>query len=379
MDERKVVLRASNVKKYYKTSVKAKFTKDIKRIGEQMVQLCEELFGYKLEADLVPVKVKEENIDGDLKQLAFEYTRLKQLNGEKLFIKAVDGVNFEIHEGEVKGIVGEQNSGKTTLAMLLDFMDRQCDGDFFFLGENVRNMPKKELLMVQDRVVYLFNHYNKAVKKNAMIKDVIGKPLLQSGLYNKKDEDYTKHIAELIEEVGLEPKVIERKLKEEGSIERALVRLATALSAKAKVIILGQDLFERDDRYVTSIMSKVKLLQAKYNFAVVIISNDIKRIEKYCDRIAFMHLGTIIEEAPSASLLQDAQHPYVKMVSMGEADIQGQDDLGVTSVENHTVSGCKFHPVCPIMRDICAQECPKVEEGTKGHCVACHFKGSYIE
>ena len=278
-------------------------------------------------------------------------------------VRAVDGVNLELRKGEVLGVVGESGSGKTTLGRALLGLVRPTHGEIRFRDRNLAGMSNRELRKVRRDLQMVFQDPNAALNPSMDIETAVGHPLTIHGLVSSKDE-LRQRVAEALERVGLSP--VERFLtKYPGDLSGGQKQRAVI----ARAIILDPDLLVADEPVSMLDMSvRAKILELMLNLkndldlTYVYITHDLATAKFFCDRVAIMYLGRVVELGPTAEIFADPKHPYTRALlkAIPEPDPHRSvpRDLPrgeIPDAANPPV-GCAFHPRCPAAFDACGWE-----------------------
>jgi len=295
----------------------------------------------------------------------------------KGYIKAVDGVSFEIRDGQTFGLVGESGCGKTTIAKLLLLLEPLTSGSILFKGKSLDVMQNEDLREYKFSIQAVFQDPYSSLNPRMRARDIISEPMITAGGFSKMDKE--DRVKELLEIVGLLPESATMYPHEFSGGQRQRVAVARALSVNPKIIILDEPVSALDVSFQAQILNLLQDIQEKFGITYLIISHDLAVVENISDTIGVMYLGKLVESAPAVSLYTNARHPYTRAllsaVPIPDPDVEmAQEILGgeVPSPLNPP-SGCRFHPRCSQKKDICAEMEPELQEVSPGHRVACHI------
>jgi oligopeptide transport system ATP-binding protein len=295
----------------------------------------------------------------------------------KALVKAVDGVSFEINDGQTFGLVGESGCGKTTIARLLLLLEPVTAGTIRFKDRSIFEMSREELREYQFSIQAVFQDPYSSLSPRMKARDIISEPMSTSGGFSRAEK--MERVNELLEIVGLAPESATMYPHEFSGGQRQRVAVARALSVNPKIIILDEPVSALDVSFQAQILNLLEEIQDKFSITYLIISHDLAVVEHVADSIGVMYLGEIVELAPAADLYSKAQHPYTQALLAAvpipdpDVEITGEILGGEVPSPLNPPSGCRFHPRCSQVQEICAQEAPQFKEVNPGHKVACHF------
>ncbi|MGD0895578.1 MAG: ABC transporter ATP-binding protein [Acidimicrobiales bacterium] len=269
-------------------------------------------------------------------------------------VKAVDGVSFQLHRGEVLGLVGESGSGKTTLSRAVLSLVHVTDGSISLDGEKISDLSERRFRPLRKRMQLIFQDPHASLNPAMTIRDAVGHPLKIHGIA-RDDRQVTRLVSETLERVGLVP--VDRFLRKYpsdlsgGQKQRAVL---------ARAIILGPELVIADEPVSMLDMSvRAKVLQlmddlkTDLGLTYLYVTHDLATARYFCDRIAIMYLGRIVEIGSAADVYANPRHPYTKALleAIPEPDPRHHvpRDLPRGEVPDAAVPplGCSFHPRCP--------------------------------
>lgn len=277
-------------------------------------------------------------------------------------VKAVDGVNLTMHTSEVVGVVGESGSGKSTLGRALLGLVRATEGSIVFQGRDIAKLSKRELRGVRRHVQMVFQDPNAALNPTMTVESSVGDPLRVHGMSSAAQR--RPRVVDALERVGLSP--VELFL---GKLPRDLSGGQKQRVVLARAIILGPSLLVADEPIAMLDMSvRAKILQLmldlKNSLALtyVYITHDLASAKFFCDRIAIMYLGRIVEIGSTADIFDDPKHPYTRalLAAIPEPDPSRSRTKELLTGEIPDAArpplGCSFHPRCPKAFEPCGWE-----------------------
>ena len=242
-----------------------------------------------------------------------EVKNLKQYFGRYAApIKAVDGISFDIFEGEVLGLVGESGSGKSTTGRSIIGLYDITDGEIVYQGKTISGpqtaQARKELAQ---SIQMIFQDPYASLNPRMTVSEIIGEGFDIHGLYKNKKERYER-IAELLESVGLNREHANRYAHEFSGGQRQRIGIARALSLKPKFIIADEPISALDVSIQAQVVNLLKSLQREQKLTYLFIAHDLSMVKYISDRIAVMHHGKIVELGPAAEIYANPIHPYTK-------------------------------------------------------------------
>lgn len=298
-------------------------------------------------------------------------------------VKAVDGVDFEVFQGETLGIVGESGCGKsvTSLSILriLDEKGKIVEGSIIFDGNDLTKIPEESMRKIRGKdIAMIFQEPMVALNPVFTIGEQIVEAIV---LHQKVDETTAKKMAvDLLRKVGIpEP---EKRINEYphelsgGMRQRAMI--AMALSCKPKILIADEPTTALDVTIQAQIMELMKQLQKEYGMAIILITHDMGVIAENADRVVVMYAGKAVEYTDVKTLFNDPKHPYTwgLLHAIPRLDVEQTRLYNIPGIVPNPLkfpSGCKFHPRCEFAQEKCSVEEPELIEVVNGHFVRCFF------
>ena len=293
------------------------------------------------------------------------------------WIKAVDGVSFQIRAGETLGIVGESGCGKSTTAKMLLMLEKPTEGSILFQGQDIYEAEAARRREYRSSVQAVFQDPWSSLNPRMRVKDLIAEPMVINWQLSRGE--VSDRVQKLLSDVGLNPYHANLYPHEFSGGQRQRLAIARALSLNPRLIVLDEPVSALDVSIRAQIMNLLKDLQQEYNVSYLLIAHHLATVRYMCDWIAVMYLGQIVEFAQVKELFNNPLHPYTKaLVSAAlpsHPDIQQEEMIlpGEVPSPLNPPQGCRFHPRCPFVMDRCAEEIPEVKEVTPGHRVSCHL------
>lgn len=299
---------------------------------------------------------------------------IKDPNGKKGYLKAVDGVSFTIKKGETFSLVGESGCGKSTLGRtLLGLYNADKGSEIIFNDENITQFNKRQQKQFAKEAQLVFQDPSACLNPRRTIKQILLEPFK---IHKIKDGE--KRIKELLNMVGLPERFLNRYPHEMSGGQKQRVGIARALALNPQLIVCDEPVSALDVSIQAQVINLLEDLQTELDLTYLFISHDLSVVHHISDRIAVMYLGRIVELTTREKLYEKARHPYTAALLSSIPDVSGKPKekiilKGDVPSPSNPPSGCSFHTRCPLATDICKKERPVFKAIAEDHYIACHL------
>lgn len=292
----------------------------------------------------------------------------------KVFLRAVDGVNFSLNRGETLALVGESGCGKSTVARLLTGLYGLSRGAIYFDGMDISSMNHSQKQAMRRRLQMIFQDPYASLNPRWRVGRIIAEPLNTHTKLNAAEQ--ADRVSELLQQVGLNPTDQSRYPHQFSGGQRQRISIARALALNPEFIVCDEPTSALDVSVQAQVLNLMKDLQAQLGLSYLFISHNLAVVHHVADRVGVMYLGRIVEIAKRDRLFATPRHPYTQMLLGAIPDMSGTGKArtpvaGEVPNPLNPPSGCTFHPRCPLASDRCRQQRPELLE-QDGTLVACH-------
>ncbi|WP_328820877.1 ABC transporter ATP-binding protein [Peribacillus faecalis] len=292
-------------------------------------------------------------------------------------LKAVDGLNLNIYEGETVGLVGESGCGKSTAGKTIIRLHEPTDGEVLFEGKNIYRYSERKMQDIRKDIQFIFQDPYASLNPRMTVGDIIAEPLTINGLMKGKAK--TERVQELLNIVGLRTDHMNRFPHEFSGGQRQRIGIARALALNPKFIVCDEPISALDVSIQAQIVNLLKELQNKLDLTYLFIAHDLSMVKYISDRILVMYLGKMMELADSEELSNNPLHPYsqalLSAVPIPDPTVKRERIVLKGDVPSpiNPPSGCVFCTRCPKALEICSTVAPEWQEVKPNHFVACHL------
>lgn len=294
-------------------------------------------------------------------------------------VKAVSDVSFSVEAGETFGLVGESGCGKTTLGRMVTCLEPRSAGRILFEGDDLATMSRHELRPRRRDLQLMFQDPYASLDPRMRVGSILREPLAIQHLGSRSEQE--TRIEELLAEVGLPAKAVDRFAHEFSGGQRQRIGLARALALRPKLIVADEPVSALDVSVRSQILNLMKRLQASHQLTYVVISHDLSVVRYLADRVGVMYLGKLVEIGTSRDIYERVAHPYTAGLlraipvpnPSSERLKRGATVAGELPSAIDPPSGCRFRTRCERAEEICALEEPPLTSFGGKHFAACHF------
>lgn len=336
--------------------------------------------------------VKDPNIEDDYEPLVYDPQYILMVNALKKYfpikggmlsrtqgyVKAVDGVTFNLKRGTTMGLVGESGCGKTTTGRTI--LRLNCDksgGQVLFNGQEVYDLSNAEMRSMRTKMQIIFQDPFSSLSPRLPISEIIGEAPREHGMVSK--EDFDDYVDQVMDSCGLQPFQKDRYPHEFSGGQRQRICIARALALNPEFIVCDEPVSALDVSIQAQIINLLRELQEKNNLTYLFISHDLSVVEHISDSVGVMYLGNLVEYGSTEDIFKHPLHPYTEALFSAipipdpKAKMNRIVLEGTIPSPANPPTGCKFHTRCRHCTEKCKTEAPVQKEIEPGHFVVCHL------
>lgn len=304
--------------------------------------------------------------------------------GKMEYVKAVDGVSFEVKKGEVFGIVGESGCGKSTLGRGICKLEEPDSGEIQLDGQDISSFNNRQMRPVRKKVQMVFQDPYASLNPRMSVFDIIAEPLIIHGL-TKSKEELKEKVLGLLRKVGLDDYHANRYPHEFSGGQRQRIGIARALAVEPKLIIADEPVSALDVSIQAQVLNLLNQLKKEFSLTYIFVAHDLSVVEHISDRVGVMYLGNFVEVGAKEKLYKNPLHPYTQAllsaVPIPDPEAKRERVILEGNIPSalNPPTGCKFHTRCPKRMDCCSKKAPERYQVDEDHYVYCHLYDDRIK
>lgn len=290
-------------------------------------------------------------------------------------IIAIDDVSLSVERGKTLGIVGESGSGKSTLGRVMLRLAEPTSGTIEFNGENLLARNPREMRAIRSKIQMIFQDPMASLDPRMTVRELVREPLDIHKIGTV--EERNRAVEEIAKNVGIAQDALEKYPHEFSGGQRQRISIARAVINRPELIVADEPVSALDVSIQAQILNLLRSLKEELNLTFVFISHDLSVVRYFADEVAVMYLGNIVEYAPTEEIFSNPKHPYTQALISAVPHISTNAKkeriilTGDIPSPTDLPSGCHFHTRCPIAKDICSTETPKLEQVAPSHFASC--------
>jgi oligopeptide transport system ATP-binding protein len=293
------------------------------------------------------------------------------------WIRAVDGVDLAIYEGETFGLVGESGCGKTTTSRMILFLEKPTAGTVLFEGKDISLLEGSSFKKYRQSVQAIFQDPTSSLNPRQRVEEIVSEPMI--AMTRPPRHTVKERVAEVLGQVGLPRASASLYPHEFSGGQRQRIAIARALAPRPKCIVLDEPVSALDVSIRAQTLNLLKDLQHQFQLAYLMIAHDLAAVKYMSTRVGVMYLGKLVETANSEELYSRPLHPYTQALLSAalpsHPDAQRKKIVlpGEVPSPLNPPAGCRFHPRCQYAKPLCSEAEPPLTEVSCGHQVACYL------
>lgn len=300
----------------------------------------------------------------------------RDAEGKPAYVKAVDGVTFDVYENETFGLVGESGCGKSTTGRTVVRLNKPTAGSVTFEGHDLfAKMNRQQNMDLTQKIQIIYQDPYSSLDPRFTVGRCIEEPLIVHHMGNK--EERRARVLQLMHDVGLREEVYTRYPHEFSGGQRQRIGVARALALDPKLVVCDEPVSALDVSIQSQIINLLKELQRKRGLTYLFVAHDMSVIRYISDRVGVMYLGHLVEEGDTDEVFDHPQHPYTRTLMSAVPSIDPRDNRQRILLEGDLPSpidppsGCVFHTRCPWATEACKTASCELREVRAGHYAAC--------
>lgn len=316
----------------------------------------------------------------------FPLKRASMFSKEAISVRANEGIDLEIYEGETLGLVGESGCGKSTLGRTLLQLYPLTRGQILYYGDpdhpdgiDISKLSREQMRKYRKDLQIIFQDPYSSLNPRMTVGQIISEGLKANHMIKKDDAESQKYILDVMDKCGLAPYFLHRYPHQFSGGQRQRIGIARAVALNPKFIVADEPVSALDVSIQSQVINLMLDLKQEQNLTYLFISHDLSVIKYISDRVGVMYLGNMVELSETADLFKNRLHPYTEALLSAIPTTDLKEKVEVKILEGdipspiNPPSGCKFHTRCPYAQERCSVEVPELRELRPRHQVACHF------
>lgn len=316
----------------------------------------------------------------ELRSIRCHYSLTRPLPiGPKKTVRALDGVDLALHEGETLGVIGESGCGKSTLARVITGLEKPTEGQVLFRGRDINHLSPAERNQIRRNIALIFQDPYSSLDPRKNVGQLVGEPFsIHRDLLpaNKRREK----IAELLELVGLNPDHMNRLPHQFSGGQQQRIGIARGIALEPELLVCDEPVSALDVSVRAHVVNLLLDLQQELNLSLVFIAHDLQIVRHMSDRVATMYLGQVVEHGDHDQVYDRTGNPYTKALLAAAPELRGLGEdrehiilRGDPPSPIDPPTGCRFRTRCWMAEDVCAETDPELIQLAEGHTARCHF------